>query len=370
MSPSCFITTRVVKSGKRYVVRYRLGGRYTALTHAGSFKTMKDARARRDFVSGEIAAGRDPRASLHALTSPPARRTLTEWAEAFAASRVDVGESAKSHYGVVTRKLGTLADLEPAEITPAHIQEWVAANSKLAPKTIRIYLSIIRLFLDYANVEPNPARSRRVRLPAETREEPTPPTRQEWDLIKGRIPVKHLLVLRLIEATGLRVGEATSFTWGDIDFASGQLRVSAARSKGGTAGRRWLPVPPELLDRIGDLMPFEDRQRDRAVFPVVRTTVRTALATACQLAGTAHYHPHELRHRRVSLWFALGFDAIMIRTWSGHSRASMSSDTYGHVVVGGDEWADFWKTAYVSARLPRGAESSAREAPVRSEDDQ
>lgn len=47
---SLVITTRQTTSGPRYVVRYRLGGRAYPVQHAGSFRTMKEAKARRDFV--------------------------------------------------------------------------------------------------------------------------------------------------------------------------------------------------------------------------------------------------------------------------------------------------------------------------------
>jgi hypothetical protein len=58
LSPSCFVTTRMTKkSGRRFVVRFRFGGRYSKLRHAGSFRTQKDARTRRDFVISELAAG-------------------------------------------------------------------------------------------------------------------------------------------------------------------------------------------------------------------------------------------------------------------------------------------------------------------------
>jgi hypothetical protein len=73
---------------------------------------------------------------------------------------------------------------------------------------------------------------------------------------------------------------------------------------------------------------LEDRARDRKVFDRLSySIVRDALETACRNAQIAHYSPHDLRHRRVSLWFAHGIDRITVKTWSGHSRASMSSDT-------------------------------------------
>jgi hypothetical protein len=57
------------------------------------------------------------------------------------------------------------------------------------------------------------------------------------------------------------------------------------------------------------------------------------------------------------LWFAHGIDQVTVKAWSGHSRASMSSDTYGHVVIdaAGNEWRDFWTAAYRRERLPKRA---------------
>jgi integrase len=56
---------------------------------------------------------------------------------------------------------------------------------------------------------------------------------------------------------------------------------------------------------------------------------------ACKLAVIAHYHPHDLGHRRVSLWFRRGVDAVQIASWAGHTP-TMSLDVYGHVLVGGE----------------------------------
>jgi hypothetical protein len=58
---SSFVVTRETKSGaRRFVVRYRLGGRAWPVQHGGSLSTMREARARRDLIAGELAAGRNP----------------------------------------------------------------------------------------------------------------------------------------------------------------------------------------------------------------------------------------------------------------------------------------------------------------------
>ena len=47
---SVSIRRRQTKSGSRFQVRYRLGGRAYPLQHGGSFATMKEARLRRDLI--------------------------------------------------------------------------------------------------------------------------------------------------------------------------------------------------------------------------------------------------------------------------------------------------------------------------------
>ena len=60
-----FITRRVtLKRERRYVVRYRWGGRAYELIHLGSKRTEREARVLRDWGAGELAAGRDPRKEL------------------------------------------------------------------------------------------------------------------------------------------------------------------------------------------------------------------------------------------------------------------------------------------------------------------
>jgi len=54
---------------------------------------------------------------------------------------------------------------------------------------------------------------------------------------------------------------------------------------------------------------------------------------ACRAAGIPHYHPHDLRHRYTSLLVAAGVPITLIQRVVGHSRASMTLDTYSHVLI-------------------------------------
>jgi integrase len=163
------------------------------------------------------------------------------------------------------------------------------------------------------------------------------------------------LVVRFIECEGLRVSEALSLTYGDCDFVNSRVRISKSRTKT-TSGQRWLQVPEALMQEIDGLVALEDRHAARLVFPnLTRDAVRDGLYRACSNAKLASYSPHDLRHRRISLWVAQGFDPVAIKTWAGHARTSMTLDVYSHVIVdpNGDEWREHWAAIYADERRPR-----------------
>src|SRR2546429_83852 len=90
---------------------------------------MKEARAREQFVAGELAAGRNPAEALRAPSSMP-RRSLRQWAEAYRTSRVDLSANAHKALGShLPRILAAFGDREPETITVADVQGWVATNA-------------------------------------------------------------------------------------------------------------------------------------------------------------------------------------------------------------------------------------------------
>jgi Arm DNA-binding domain len=94
---SASITVRTTKTGRRFVVRYRLGGRAYPIEHGGSFQTMKEARARRDLIAGELAAGRNPAERLRAQHTP--HKTVADVYETWLAKRaLAVAEGTLNNY--------------------------------------------------------------------------------------------------------------------------------------------------------------------------------------------------------------------------------------------------------------------------------
>jgi integrase len=333
--PSLTITTRRTGSGARYVVRYRLGGRSWPLVHAGSFKTLKEAKVRRDLVAGELAAGRNPIEKLTEMAAaPPTMRTLAQVAESYRTSRIDYADETNKNLSSHLKKiLETFADRDPHTISWGDVQAWIAGTG-LKPSSTRRYMATLRALLDFADVDPNPARDDRVKLPREQQTVIEPPTSMEVETIIATVPPRWRLPLRVLEQTGMRVGELHALAWGDVDESGSRFRVKSGKT---AAARRWVAVPVSLMAEVAASCPREDRTPERLVFVGFSGDVaKNIMSRACKAAGIVHRHPHDLRHRYASVKIAEGVPVTVVAAQLGHSRKSLTLDTYSHVLVDND----------------------------------
>lgn len=339
MSPA-WIRPRVVKvtaknpRGKTYQVLYRRGGRYFPIESAGSFKTEKEAKLRRDLVGGWLAAGLNPKDELGKLqVAAPTIRTLTSWATAFKASRLDVADSTATNIKYSLKCLtDELGDRDPAAVTVADLQELVvSALETRKPSTIKGYLEKWRMLFDYAGVTPNPARSRQLRIPKFIREDITPPTADHLVRALTVIPERYQLPLITLEQTAMRVGEAETLVWGDVDEANNKFRLRAASTK--TSRARWVQVPEWLMQLVSATCPVDDRTPSRRVFQRFRQDeARKQLKAACITAGVPRFSPHDLRHRRATIWHHEGLPTRVLMERGGWTTASIPIEVYSHLM--------------------------------------
>lgn len=337
--PSVWVERRETARGQvRYRVKYRLGGRESVHRYAGSFTTRREALARRGWIAGELAAMRVP--DLRVLQTPaPRSPTLAEAAERWRASRLDVTEgTAVGHRVQLARVLPSLGSLRVDEITTADIAELVTGLHTEGRKreTIRKSVTVVAQVLDFAGIKDNPARDRvHVRLPREEREEPTPPTADQIEAVLSLMPRASALAVLVLDATGMRVGELEErgLRCGDLDEPNARWRVRRAVEKGRRG--RWVSLPPDLFAAvIATLPPRDDRTADRPVFPgLTQERLRTAIARACKASGTPAWSPHDLRHRRISLWHRQGETWALIGARVGQRSLSVTADTYTHVML-------------------------------------
>ncbi len=201
----------------------------------------------------------------------------------------------------------------------------------MKPGTVQLHLIAFRLLLDYAGTEPNVARDPRVKLPKRVKEEPRPPSADHFETILGAMGEKWRLLFVTIEQGALRLGEAVGLRWGDIDAAGLRLRLPRSATKRDQA--RWVYLPEWLVEAIEETCPLEDRTPERRVFQgMTEASAYQAMTRACKLAKVPHYHPHDLRHRRITIWHQSGVPARELAERAGHSRPSMSLDVYSHVM--------------------------------------
>ncbi len=158
-----------------------------------------------------------------------------------------------------------------------------------------------------------------------------PPTADHIEAVLAAIRKTYRLPLIVLDATGQRVSELTSLTWGDLDEQEGRWRVTAATAKTRTA--RLGPVPERVFQAVCELVPREDRDLEATVFgDLTDARLRTAIARACRATGTPLFSPHDVRHRRASLWHLAGVPAVQAAAWLGHSPVEHLR-TYAHVVL-------------------------------------
>jgi integrase len=85
---------------------------------------------------------------------------------------------------------------------------------------------------------------------------------------------------------------------------------------------------------VQETCPPDDRTPERRVFSgFSRSVAGSTMRRACTAAGLAHYHPHDLRHRYASVKIAEGVPVTDLAAQLGHSRKSMTLDTYSHVLI-------------------------------------
>lgn len=340
--PSSWILTRPTPGGgKRYLVRYRLGGRESSQRYAGSFRTRLEAVERRRWVDGELAAMRVP--DLSTLNQEPAQApTLAEAAAAYRASRIDIAEATRVNIGTSLNLI--VGALEPGRrvetLTPQEIADAVAQLHAAGYKreTIRKATTHLACAFDFAGVEPNPVRDKlRVRLPRGETREPEPPSAEHVETVYRLLPSKHRLALLWLDWSGARVSSLDTTLVGDYDEPRRRIRLRAATSKTGRA--LWVDLPDTLAKAIEQtLPPREDRDPEARIFASSGAdSIRTSIARACRAAGIPLWSPHDLRHRRISLLHRQGRTWAEIGALVGQRSLKVTSDTYTHVLIDGRE---------------------------------
>ena len=92
-------------------------------------------------------------------------------------------------------------------------------------------------------------------------------------------------------------------------------------------------MPDTVFQAVTDTVPREDRDLETQVFAGFGADrFRTALTRACKASGVPAISPHDLRHRRATLWHLNGVPVVEAAAWLGHSPTEHLK-TYAHATL-------------------------------------
>jgi len=226
-------------------------------------------------------------------------------------------------------------------IDRSQVDTWAASRSKTtAARTFNIERETLIQILDYAMREglilENPARVVERRKQAQAKV--VIPTKAQFKTLLATLRESDVRyheaadLCELLAYSGSRLGEATTMTWGDVNFELKQFTVTGGEYGTKNHEARTLPLFPaleELLMRLRPLMPEPMQPSDRIV---QIDNAKKAITSACQTAKLPHFHHHSLRHFFCSNAIEAGIDFKTIAGWLGHKDGGLLvAKTYGHL---------------------------------------
>lgn len=370
------ITPYETASGTRYRVRYRKPD--GAQTDRRGFTTKREARAFLSSVDVSKLEGTYVDPTKGKITVGELGAQWIGWQNHLKPSTLHSVESTWR-----THVLPMWGDRAVASISHSEIQDWVALlhrgvesdePSKVvkgkSATTVKRAHGILSAILERATrdkrIPANPAAG--IGLPRKAPKPRAYLTHQQVTLLSTEAKAHGTLVL-FLAYTGLRWGEATGLTVGNIDFirrravvesnavlVNGKIRVGTPK----THRKRWVPFPEFLRAALTEAV--RGKSREQLVFGDGQNHVLLPNSTR----GWFHYAvkraqatdkafprvtPHDLRHTTASLAIAAGANVKAVQRMLGHASAAMTLDTYADLF---DDDLEVVATALGAAREAAG----------------
>ena len=179
---------------------------------------------------------------------------------------------------------------------------------------------------------------------------------QAQRLVIGSQGSRFGMLFYLALMTGMREGELLGLKWSDLDWAKGIIEVQRQlqRSPGHgfslvppktKAGRRQIKLGQETLDRLAahrSQLEFQKAamgerwEENDLIFPNTLGKPMTGkylfieFKSILKANGLPNIRFHDLRHTSLSFLLDSGTPVNTVQRRAGHSKASITTDTYGH----------------------------------------
>ena len=236
-------------------------------------------------------------------------------------------------------------DTPLSSISKADVITWINSliNENLSDTTIKNLVRTLSILFNHAikyyKLKENPCRDVG-RLKNPNREKPKMRywTYEEFNkVIKEITDEKGHLALDVLYYTGMRKGELLALEWADMDFEAGSITISKSlqRLNGAketitptkTGETRTIRIPRFLTD---ELLKFKESSTSERVFEWEKRFIEKAIEQGASAAGVKRIHVHGLRHSHASYLISKGVNIVLISKRLGHSKTSITLDTYSH----------------------------------------
>lgn len=176
--------------------------------------------------------------------------------------------------------------------------------------------------------------------------------------IENEASLRNLLVVDILYTLGIRRAELIAISDPDINFTSGEIKITGKRSK-----QRIIPVPQKLLDKIAGWQKLRDSLWQDLPDPRPLIAVKGKRITPQQVynivkkelscSSAKKRSPHALRHSFATAMLNGGADINSVKEFLGHASLS-TTQIYTHISF------NEMKKAYSSAH-PRAVKDDKKE---------
>jgi integrase len=227
------------------------------------------------------------------------------------------------------------------ELTPETIARWQSdkLNAGTGPvavqKSLALLGNILGRALDAGRIPSNPARRvRKAKLPSRQEVRPLAPAHVEK--MRAALDQRDATFISVLAYAGLRPQEARALRWGQVRDRT--LVVNASKTGRRRTVRLLGPLATDLAawrmacGRPADTVPvFPGQDGEPWSEAAFQSWRRRTFDRARAVAAAQDATPYTLRHSFCSLLLAEGRSVVYVARQLGH-RASLTTDTYGHVI--------------------------------------
>ena len=338
--------------------------------------TKKEARIEQSRLITEMAAGayvETDRTSLNDF--------LDRWERDWAATNVS-GKTAERYSHLMKHIRPTLGAKPMQAIRAQDLNAlYTSLRDRLAPRTIGHVHRLLHLVFGHATKWGNIKRN----VVALVNAPKVPVTEapvlqlaeipQMFDAVRGR-SLYPIAVVAL--GTGMRRGELCALRWQDVNLDAATLRVERSleqtRKSGlrfkepkSKRGRRTISLSATVVAELRKRWAAQQEQRlslglggspaDGLVFadwdgsPLAPDRLSDNFSNAMAAAGLPHVTLHTLRHTHASQLIRAGVDILTVSRRLGHANATVTLNTYGHLITGEDKAAEITQTMFIDAGI-------------------